>query len=410
MPRGSSEAATAPTALTIDSLNDLVATMDSSSISREDGSTTVRGTRSKNLRVSEELLRVRRVSSDPEPDDKLGYLKSILTKRLPERPLKSIMELRSITQMFIQQIDDYPEESCYSYIDEFSYSFDKGKSEIGYPAVNRRYFEADLKRCLARNEAVLQRTIMIHIINQYWLDEIFDWNTEGQWSQSKDTLLPSRNEGDITQPKPDLALSFTLKSFTVSKDNSDPIPPDLSKCISPDGGKRCFPFLFFEVKKAAADLQDAYISNLYSASQALYNIYHWMVRSEQEDIFFEKVRVFSVVFNAQDLGIRVHRAVKLPTERGALTFLFDEFEPLGRYTKDQACLQIRTILNDYAKKELHPVLQSTFTELVTQEDERIRSKRKAAVTRDSSSKRTRGFRNGIEDAGQSFGMSNLSTC
>lgn len=275
--------------------------------------------------------------------------------------------------------------------------------------MNRHYFEADLRRCLSQNEAVLQRTIMINIVNQYWIDKIFDWNTEGLWSQPKDTLLPSREDDDISLPKPDLAISFTLGSFTLAEDESDPIPPDLAKCLSPDGGDRCFPFLFFEVKKAAADLQDAYTANLHSASQALYNIYNWMVRAQLEDEFLEKVRVFSVVFNAQDLGVRVHRAVKLPTGGGQLSYHFDEFRPLGRYSKDQACLLVQTILTSYAAKELHPVLKAAFVNVITQEEKRILAKRKAALTRTPSSKRIRGGGNDNLHTGQSFGMSNLET-
>jgi hypothetical protein len=328
---------------------------------------------------------------------------------LPERPLKDIEGLRSVAANFLQDIVDHPNDSCYLYIDNFSFHFDEGKSKINYPIVNRRYFEADLRRCLTKNEAVLQRTVMIHIINQYWLDPIFDWNTEGQWSQPKETRLPSREDDDISLPKPDLAISFTQNSFIVSEDESDPIPPDLTKCLSPDGGNRCFPFLFFEVKKAGADLQDAYTANLHSASQALYNIYNWMVRANMEDVFLEEVRVFSVVFNAQDLGIRVHRGVKLPTGGGALCFQFDELRHLDRYTRDQACLLIKAIMTDYAAKELHPILKSTFAEIVTQEDERIASKRKAATTGAYSSKRSRREGNDVSHTGQSFGMSNLGT-
>jgi len=383
--------------------------MYSSSTSRDEGSTTQKGRRPGSIKVSLEKLRVRRVQSQPKPDSRLQHLNTILTTELPERPLKDLEGLRSVAANFLQQIADHPNDSCYVYLDDFSFHFDEGKSKIDYPIVNRRYFEADLKRCLASNEAVLQRTVMIHIINQYWLDPIFDWNTEGQWSQPKDTRLPSREDDDISLPKPDLAISFTLNAFTVAEDESDPIPPDLAKCLSPDGGNRCFPFLFFEVKKAGADLQDAYTANLHSASQALYNIYNWMVRSDNEDIFLEKVRVFSVVFNAQDLGIRIHRAVKLPSGGGALSFQFDEFRPLDRYTRDQACLLIKAIIADYAAKELHPILKSTFAENVTQEDERIASKRKAAQAGASSSKRIRRNQNNVLNTGESFGMSRLST-
>jgi hypothetical protein len=383
--------------------------MDSSSTSRDDGSTTQKGRRAGSIKVSLEKLRVRRILREAKADSRLQHFNSILTTELPERTLKDIEGLRSVAADFLQQIAKHPNDSCYVYLDDFSFRFDEGKSKINYPIVNRRYFEADLKRCLARNEAVLQRTIMIHIINQYWLDPIFDWNTEGQWTQPKDTRLPSREDDDISLPKPDLAISFTLNSFTVAEDESDPIPPDLTKCLSPDGGNRCFPFLFFEVKKAGADLQDAYTANLHSASQALYNIYNWMVRADMEDIFLEEVRVFSVVFNAQDLGIRIHRAAKLPTGGGALCFQFDEFRALDRYTKDQACLLIKAIMTDYAAKELHPTLKSAFAEIVTQEDGRITSKRKAAQAGASSSKRTRRGGNDDPQTGHSFGMSNLST-
>lgn len=358
--------------------------------------------------MSETKLRLRRVKREPTADSRLQHLRSILKTKLPERPLKDIGQLRSVTENFLGQIIEHPNDSCYSYIDEFSFNFDEGKSKINYPAVNRRYFEADLKRCLARNEAVLQRTIMIHIINQYWLGDVFDWNSEGQWIQPKDTRLPSREDDDISLPKPDLAISFTLKSFTGEVDDSDPVPPALEKCISPDGGDRCFPFLFFEVKKAGADLQEAYTANLHSASQALYNIYNWMVRAGQEDLFLEKVRVFSVVFNAQDLSVRVHRTVKLPTSGGALGFQFDEFSPLDRYTKDQACLLIHTILTDYAATELHPLLKTAFVEVVDQEDERVASKRKIDASRHNS-KRAKRNQNNMQHTGQSFNMSNLST-
>jgi hypothetical protein len=385
--------------------------MDSSSTSRDtgDGGSTVRVQGSKSVKLSEAKLRLRRVRREPTADSRLQHFRSILKTKLPERPLKDIEELRSVTENFLKQIVDYPNESCYSYIDEFSFNFDEGKSNISYPVVNRRYFEADLKRCLARNEAVLQRTIMIHIINQYWLGEIFDWNSEGQWIQPRDTRLPSREDDDISLPKPDLAISFTLKSFTGEEDDSDPIPPELEKCISPDGGDRCFPFLFFEVKKAGSDLQEAYTANLHSSSQALYNMYNWMIRAGQEDVFFETVRVFSVVFNAQDLSVRIHRAVKLPTVGEALSFQFDEFSPLGRYTKDQACLLIHTILNDYAAEELHPLLKTAFDEVVSQEDERVACKRKIDTARNNSSKRAKKNKNNVQHTGQSFAMSNLST-
>ncbi|KAL8822088.1 MAG: hypothetical protein Q9191_007171 [Dirinaria sp. TL-2023a] len=229
---------------------------------------------------------------------------------------------------------------------------------------------------------------MIHIIDQYWLGENFDWNCEGQWSLPKDSRLPSTNEDLISLPKPDMALSFTRESLTQEDADSEPIPEHLEKTMSPDGGPRCFPFLFMEVKKAGADLQEAYLANLHNASQALYNMYTWVVSTEKTmKDFFQVARVFSLVLNAQDLSVRIHRPFRL--ENGDLSFRFDEFWPLARYSRDKACQLIKTILNDYADKELHQLLKSAFTEVTKQRFEIVRSKRKADVARKGSSKRAR---------------------
>ena len=384
--------------------------MESSSASRnaKDNESTARAAGTKSLKVSENKLRLRRVNRDATEDERLAHLQSIVKTQLPERLLRDTEDFQRTLRDFLQLTVDHPDENCYPHIDDFSFNIDEGKSKIDYPIVNNKYFQADLKRCLARNEAILQRTIMIHIVNQYWLGNIFDWNCEGQWSQPKDSRLPSREDDDISLPKPDLAISFTLKSFTGEDDDSDPIPSDLEKCISPDGGSRCFPFLFMEVKKAASDLQDAYMANLHNASQALYNIYLWMARAGEVEAFFKTVRVFSFVFNAQDLSVRVHRASQLA--EGNIGFRFHEFSPLGRYTKDQACLLIKSILTDYAAQELHPALHAAFTEIVKQEDERVVSKRKNNPPRDvGTSKRVRKSQNTIQHTGQSFAIGNLST-
>lgn len=384
--------------------------MDSSSGAgrSEDVESTAKQGGSKATTTLATKLRTRHVLKVVMPDEKLKYLKGILKTELPERRIKDMHDLQATVREFLEQLAAHPEDSCYPYIDEFSFNFDRCKSSIGYPVVNHKYFQADLKRCLARNEAVLQRTIMIHIINRHWLHEIFDWNTEGQWSLPKDNRLPSRTDDDISMPKPDLAVSFTLESFTTSEDGSDPIPKELERCICPDGGDRCFPFLFMEVKKAAADLLDAELANLHSASQALYNMYTWMVRAGQDKTFFDQVRVFSLVFNAQDLSVRVHRACQ--QSDGTLCFRFDELSPLERYTKDSACLLIDTILTNYAKGKLHPALKSAFVEVVKQEDSRVLNKRKANLVRNASMKKARRSQEGSGlRTGQSFAMDCLST-
>ena len=365
---------------------------------------TAREKGSRTTRLSAIKLRYRRIHKSASTDGKLEHLASIIKVDLPPLSMKETRNLQSTMQDFFDIARDNPNANCYEFIDDFSFNFDKAKSEISYPVINGNYFNSDLTRCLTGNEAVLQRTVMIHIINQYWLGKMFDWNSEGQWSLTGDTRLPSSQADTISSPKPDLAMFFVLDSFT-GKAIDDPVPPELEKSISPDGGDRCFPFLFVELKKAGADLQDAYMANLHSASQALYNIYGWMVRVEREDEFFRDVRVFSLVFNAQDLSFRVHRAEQ---HEGAIFFHFVDLLPLQRYTKDQACLLVRTTVTEYAEKQLHPILKATFKEVVAQEKEQIAAKRKASSQGLSSEKRTKRG-NSLLQTSQTFAMSGLST-
>ena len=364
--------------------------MDSTSKSKttNEYDSTVRVARLKTAKISVKKLRFRHIWLDPSPDDELAHFKDILITELPAKSLKDTEDLQHLMRDFLQQATDHSAEICYPYVDEFSFNFDEGKSKLNYPIVNERYFQADLKRCRARNEAILQRTIMIHIIDHHWLGEKFDWNCEGQWSLPKDSRLPSTADDVIALPKPDLSISFTLKSFTQADAGSEPIPEHLDKTMSPDGDPRCFPFLFIEVKRAGADLEEAYMTNLHNASQALYNMYTWVVGTEKTmKDFFQVARVFSLVLNAQDLSVRIHRPFRL--ENGDLSFRFDEFWPLARYSRNKVCQLIKTILKDYAAKELHDILKSAFTEVTKQEYEIVRSKRKAELARSGSSKRTR---------------------
>ncbi len=130
----------------------------------------------KSVKVTDNKLRLRRVKRDDinDNDEKLPHLQSILKTQLPKRLLKDTEDFQRTLKDFLQLTVDHPNENCYPFIDDFSFNVDEGKSKIDYPIVNNGYFQADLRRCLARNEAVLQRTIMINIVNQYWLGSIFD--------------------------------------------------------------------------------------------------------------------------------------------------------------------------------------------------------------------------------------------
>ncbi|KAL9096789.1 MAG: hypothetical protein Q9165_001277 [Trypethelium subeluteriae] len=375
------------------------------SASRGDNQSTIKGSRVQSNKLDEAKLRYRRVSRKASEDKKLDQLSTKLTTQLPEQTIGAVPGLLSLLRSLADDAEENADEICYPFMDDLSFKIDERKADIGFPVINKQYFEKNLKRCLSTNEAVLQRTIMMTVFDQFWLGKIFDWNTEGQWSQPKDTRVPSREDDDLSLPKPDLAISFTRTSLTGDVDDSDPIPKDLEKCISPDGGDRCFPFLFMEVKKAAADLQAAFLPNLNNASQALYNMYLWMARAGHSDNFFNKIRVFSLVFNAQDLSVRLHRAERLADD--SIAFRFAEYRPLDRYDRDQACVLVSSILKNYAAEELHSTLKAAYDEVIRQEDARVVSKRKANAARNTDAKRSR--TSGDIDPNTSLGMSALTT-
>ena len=126
---------------------------------------------------------------------------------------------------------------------------------------------------------------------------MIDWNSQGAWYLPEEIRLPSISDVGISQPTPDFAMFFTLNSFTED-DVDDLAPPDLHWCMSPDPDSQCFSFLFMKTDHRDADPQKAVNANLLSASQALFNMYQWVKRTEQEKDFFEDVRVFSIILNS----------------------------------------------------------------------------------------------------------------
>ncbi len=139
----------------------------SSSLNTEDNASTATKKESRAIKISVNKLRFRRIYQEASANKKLKYLTFIIKIALSELSNTAIEDLQAAAQNFLDKTRNHPEDNCYSFIDIFSFKFDEVKSKINYSFINERYFNSDLKRCLAGNEAVLQRTIMIHIINQY---------------------------------------------------------------------------------------------------------------------------------------------------------------------------------------------------------------------------------------------------
>ena len=363
-------------------------------------------------RLTDDKLRTRRVIRERENDPKKEFLESLIQTELPALSLSKAPKIKVILDQHVKELEGKQSSSYYTFVDKLCLALDENKKEVGYPIIPSEYFEELQRKCASQNEVMLQRTIMINIFHPYWVNQMLDYNTEGTWSLPKEACLPSTLKNTVRMPKPDLAMSFKMSTLTVDEDGADPIPADLAHCLYPDGGFQCFPFLFMEVKKAGADLADAERDNLYNASQALYNIYQWMREASEQNEFFDKVRVLSFVFNVKELSVRVHRAVRSSNQ--ALRFVFDDLYTLPRYTRDQACLLLNSLLENYAIKTLHPILKKTFSiivQKVQQEQQSGTSKRTATNAQsDSGSKRRRTTRseNQNERTGQSFGTARLN--
>lgn len=370
-----------------------------------DGCSTVKGV-GRPKKLDWDKLRSREVDDDPSDDVRLSHFQALLHWKLPKLDSQHVEELQAIFKDFAElavEKVDYPQ------VESVSNQIDKWKSEVSLARITEEHFSSDVVRCTFSNEAVLQRTIMMEIIDRHQLHQFLTFNSEGQWKQNNSDCLISRDPDPVTLPKPDLNVSFRLESFSKSA----PIPGNLKKSFRPDslGQKygRCFPFLFFEVKRATDSLEVALMANLHSASQALLNIYAWMVRAELADKFFEEVRVFSFVFNARNLSVRMHRATR--HKDTLLQYHFVELVEFKTYSKDQVCLLVRNILEKYAIEELHPVLKSAF-DIVTEEwSKLIQGRRTAAFAQASAAARARSRGTPdlpIEDS-TSFGISALST-
>ncbi|KAI1300898.1 hypothetical protein F5Y03DRAFT_385772 [Xylaria venustula] len=275
--------------------------------------------------------------------------------------------------------------------------------EDGYAAVEDLSNEINLWKYTHSNEAVFQRTAMTSIIDRWRLDDMFDFNCEGQWSLQGKYPLPSTQGPDdkISGPKPDLAIFFNTEALLGSDGFSAPIPPSLESCIFPDNyPRRCFPFVFKETKKAFQDITTTIYANIHSASQALFNIYTWMRKAGQADAFFQHVRLFSIAINAEKMIVRTHRAKALD-DRGSLIFLYHEVCVLYRYDRDTVCLLVHNILMKYGADELSKILKSTVEEVSKQfvdgtfQDD-VLPKRKNGFTLGPVSKRPRTSRNRTE--------------
>jgi len=232
-----------------------------------------------------------------------------------------------------------------------------------------RKWAVDFAKCERSNEPVFQRTIMMDIINRHGLADSLDWICESEWTCNRMPRKMKPGAVEVVMPKPDLAVAFKTSSLINDFQMID--LGDFRSHMCPENFKldkedRAFHFFSIEAKdkKAASANEIANNQNFNTASQALHNIYRFMAKSGKLDIFYEKVRFYSVVATSAGFQLRVHRATEL--SKGLilpdypLGFHFDEICSMtGRYTKGKVVHIVGNILVEYGIKILKPILEDT---------------------------------------------------
>ena len=191
------------------------------------------------------------------------------------------------------------------------------------------------------SEALFQRTLMVSLIARHFLiykkdkseDQVLDFSVEEPWtclpmpSAAVDGISTPKSADDkfLTAPKPDLAVCFNREAvISDSIWESLPWPTKALACFEnmTSCDSRIFHFLVMEAKRASTIVDDtkALHQCLNCASQALFNLYEFFndAGPEHRKVFFEKVRIFSVVARRQGLLVRTHRATEIPESDGAL--------------------------------------------------------------------------------------------
>ncbi|MCJ1430688.1 hypothetical protein MMC27_000038 [Xylographa pallens] len=243
----------------------------------------------------------------------------------------------------------------------------------------------------ASNEALFQRTIMMNLISRHsiihYKDDnnqfCLDFSVEELWTcPPMPTRAYSMGTNFLTQPKPDLAVCFRREAlipdrmwYTIPRATGR-----LAMFENPSeiGETRVFPFFTIEAKKAESSSDDTVgkRQGLNNASQALHNMFEFFRDADEvasthyEDIFFEKVRFFSVGASTEGLTIRVHRAARDPSDKTGLGFIMKDrpdyplrfehqnFAHIQKTNFDQETVFkiFETILIEYGVNELRDLL------------------------------------------------------
>lgn len=252
---------------------------------------------------------------------------------------------------------------------------------------------SDRAKCNGQtNEALFQRTLMMSLIaRQVFIYDrdtasksCLDFSVEETWTcPPMPTRAYQMNGRFLTQPKPDLAVCFRRKAV-IPELLWYNLPRATSHLVcyesSGDCTERVFHFFTIEAKKATIGSGDSVgkCQSLNNASQALHNMYEFFKDAgpQHEDIFFAKVRFFSVVASNGGLTIRIHRATReIGSDRGfimrdrpdyPLRFEYQDILTIERSNFDRKIVleTFRKILIGYGATELRGLLSDAAKSLM----------------------------------------------
>lgn len=263
-------------------------------------------------------------------------------------------------------------------------------------------WKSDKAKCTPdSSEALYQRTLMISLIARHVLiyqfdsskEQIFDFSVEEPWGclPMPSRLLWAIPKGEkseakfLTQPKPDLAVCFKREAVISNRMwKTLPEPTKGLACFenSSSNASRVFHFLAVEAKKAMLDLDSpqALHQCLNNASQALHNMFEFFrdAGPEHEQVFYNKVRFFSLVANRKGIIVRIHRAIRKPDDASPwelvmpdrpdyrLEFEFREFQRIGdadEFSRKKVLEVVKKILK-YAMDDLFKMINTAASKLV----------------------------------------------
>ena len=270
---------------------------------------------------------------------------------------------------------------------------------------HRQLWTWDQEKCAdGSNEALFQRTLMMSLIARHRLiytkkDKFrsLDFSVEETWAcPPMPTRAYSLKRKFLTQPKPDLAVSFSRN--TIIDNAAWKAMPSATRRLAcfenatVQGQKRVFHFFTIEAKRALTSPNDpkGKLQSLNNASQALHNMFEFFrdAGSQHEKFFFDKVRFFSVVASTEGLTILIHRATRLNSKEPPLSFImpenpqyplnfeYQEYFKSAKFDRETISEIIQQILVRYGLGELRPLLKNAAEALLNRISNNIEERRR----------------------------------